>query len=158
MRSRGFTLIELVLVLLIVSVVIGVAAPSLSTFIATHKVTNAANQIVALARHGRAQAIAEGRSYRLNVDATNGTYWLEVQDGAAFKKLGTDNGQRYTLPDGTRATWSGDVGVGAQFVQFFPDGRSDAGGLVLENNTNRRIELGAPSESEMWRVMKDGQP
>ena len=81
----GFTLIELIFVLAILAVVLAVTAPEFRFFIAGRNVANAANKLVALARHGRSMSIAEGRTYRLNFDASDGTLWLDAQSGAEFK-------------------------------------------------------------------------
>ena len=106
---KAFTLIELILVLLILSIAMGVVAPSLSNFLNGRKSTNATNQIVALARHARSQALSEGRVYRLNVDTSAGQFWINAQDGANFSDVLTEHGQRYKLPDGMRASWAADA-------------------------------------------------
>lgn len=106
---RGFTLIELVLVLLILSIAMGVVAPSLNNFLNGRKSTNATNQIVALARHARSQALSEGKVYRLNVDTTSNQFWIDAQDGANFSDVLTEHGQRYKLPDGLKASWAADA-------------------------------------------------
>lgn len=103
--GRGFTLIELVLVMLIVVIAIGVVAPSLSGFLSGRKTVNAVNQILSLARHGRSQALAEGKVYRLNIDTRSNEYWLEIQDGGLYSELSNEHGQRHKLPDGMTATW-----------------------------------------------------
>lgn len=104
-RRTGFTLIELILVMLIVAVIMGIVAPSLRNFLYGRKTANAANMILALAHNGRSKAIMEGRTYRLNVDPNSGTYWLDAQDGADFRELGTSSGQHFKLPEDTKASW-----------------------------------------------------
>ena len=184
--ASGFTLIELVLVLLIISVVMAITAPSLSHFINGRKTSNAANDLIALARHGRSKAISEGRSYRLTVDTTQKKFWLEAQEGANFSELGTDLGQHHAFPDGTTVQWkdapnaavnapantSTNVPTNAQAnplaknaanapanqsIIFYPDGRSDAATLTVTGSAGDEIELGALAESEPWHVIKDGE-
>ncbi len=43
-------------------------------------------------------------------------------------------------------------------VKFYPDGRSDGVNLTLTGSSDEKIELGAPSECEAWRVVKDNRP
>jgi len=188
----GFTLIELIFVLAIICIALAVSAPEFRGFLSGQTTKNVANKIVALARHGRALAISEGRTYRLSVDTSSGTFWLDAQVGAEFKDLGTSNGQHFQIPDGTKAKWYNESGAEVvpaakpvqqqgttapglatltgtaapqgqaqqtgECVQFFSDGRCDMLSLRLTGRNDSEIELGAPSESEMWRVAKDGQP
>jgi prepilin-type N-terminal cleavage/methylation domain-containing protein len=218
--KHGFTLIELVMVLVIIALVVGITAPSLGRFITARKIADAASQINALAHHARNAAIAEGRTYRLVLDEQAGTYWVEAQDGASFVAPGTSLSAHYTLPAGTTARWndaawaanltpmgvspgsmasssssigslgsasgsSQPTGLGASTtgtanssanpaqavnplnkaanaagkdVKFYSDGRSDGSSLILTGSHDERIELGAASESEPWRIVKDNQP
>src|ERR1700733_6283915 len=82
--SSGFTLIELILVLVIIAIIAAIVMPSVSAFSAGRSSQNTASQIVVLANYARAQAAAEGRIYRLNFDTTKQTYWLTAQTRATF--------------------------------------------------------------------------
>ena len=153
-RSSGFTLIELILVMLIVVVVMAVTAPSMRDFLYGRKTANAVNQIVSLAHHGRSKAIVEGRTYRMSLEAASGTFWLDAQDGGDFKELGTESGQRFDLPEGTKAAWViPEGGEPREFVRFYADGRCEPGTLTITGSQGEKIELGAPSESELWHVL-----
>ncbi|MEI6232783.1 MAG: prepilin-type N-terminal cleavage/methylation domain-containing protein [Planctomycetota bacterium] len=174
----GFTLIELIFVMAIICIVLAVSLPEFSGFLAGRSTANAANKIVALARNGRALAISEGRPYRLNVDTASGSFWLNAQVGAEFKEMGSSHGQHFHIPDGTKADWLDENGSpvvskdlplaqgegnekavpATQGVQFFPDGRCEMLTLRLTGRNGSEIDIGAPSETEMWRIAKDGQP
>ena len=105
-RNEGFTLLELILVLLIMGIVMAVAAPSLRGFLAGRKSVNAAAQVAALGQYARTQAISTGDVYRLNVDTLDNAYWLTSQKGSAdFENIASEFGRRFTLPEGTRASW-----------------------------------------------------
>src|SRR3972149_3661562 len=67
-RSVGFTLLELILVMVILSTVLAMAAPSLRGFFASRQIQDAAAQILALTQFARSQAVSEGTTYRLNFD------------------------------------------------------------------------------------------
>ncbi len=57
MRSRGFTLVELLVVMTIGAILIAAAVPSMSWFIATTRAGNAANTMVAAFELARSEAI-----------------------------------------------------------------------------------------------------
>ncbi|MGA2439819.1 MAG: prepilin-type N-terminal cleavage/methylation domain-containing protein [Tepidisphaeraceae bacterium] len=65
-RQSAFTLIELILVMLIVTIMAGILAPSLGRFTAGRAVDNFGRQIVGLSQYARAQAISEARVCYLN--------------------------------------------------------------------------------------------
>ena len=101
--AGGFTLLELIAVLAVVSIVLVLAWPSLRGFVASRQTADAANSMLALTEYARTQAVAEGRPYRLNIDADSGAYWLTVQqDTGDFVQPGTDLGQQFRVPDGAR--------------------------------------------------------
>lgn len=152
--AAGFTLLELVLVLLLISLVMALAVPSLRGFLIGRKSADAVAQVLALAQYARAQAVSTGVAYRLNVDPAKRTYWLTVQKGAAFTDLGTEFGRRFSLPELVEASWLPSAGGTPQeYIDFFPDGRSAAARLRLVDRQGRAFELGARSETEQVTVL-----
>ncbi|MGD0388771.1 MAG: prepilin-type N-terminal cleavage/methylation domain-containing protein [Tepidisphaeraceae bacterium] len=68
-RQSAFTLLELILVMLIITIIAGILAPSLGRFTAGQAVNNFGRQIVGLSQYARAQSISEARVCYLNFDA-----------------------------------------------------------------------------------------
>ena len=99
-RQHGFTLLELVLVMMIVMAALALAAPSMGGWGRTTKVRDAGDQFLAVTRWARSQAIADARIYRLNIDSDAGRYWLTMQEGETFVELGKNFGQAFAVPDG----------------------------------------------------------
>ena len=64
-RQEGFSLIELMVVLLIIVVSVGLAAPSIRDALASNRQQELALAIVRIAREARAQATATGRAHLL---------------------------------------------------------------------------------------------
>ena len=91
--------------MVIICTVLAMAAPSLGGFFGSRQTADAAAQIVALTQLARSQAVAEGRIYRLNLDVEGGTYWLTVQQGGTFERLGSEFGRIFSLPQGTLVSW-----------------------------------------------------
>jgi prepilin-type N-terminal cleavage/methylation domain-containing protein len=123
--AGGFTLIELLMVMVIVSVLAGLIVPKLIGFVSGRSANHAATQIVALARYARAQAISEGRMYRLNVDPSSRQYWLTAETNGEYDAPAGEYGSRYTLPDGVSMETDIPVQDGGTYVAFTPTGRVD---------------------------------
>ena len=92
--------------LLIISIVPAMAAPSLSGFASGRQPADVADNILALTRWAQSQSISQGQSCRLNLDPKTGSYWLTIQDQGAYVSLKTDMGETFQAPQGvTLALW-----------------------------------------------------
>lgn len=98
-RRRGFTLVELVLVLVIVSIVSAIALPKIGAMRDRGAVRSARQQVSSLLATARATAIRQGQSAQLRF--ANNTAWVTatpigggtpvpVGGRAAFTPLGVD--------------------------------------------------------------------
>jgi type II secretion system protein H len=82
MSSNGaFTLIELVLVMVLLTVVFSLMVPSLKGFFQARNLDSEAQRFLALTRFGQSRAISEGVPMILWMDPQAGAYGLEVQAG-----------------------------------------------------------------------------
>jgi len=153
-HPRGFTLVELILVMVLICSILGIAAPSLRGFFVSHQATDAAGQIVALIQLARSQAIADGRNYRFNFDAQAGTYWLTAQDGAAFVNLNSEFGRTFRLPEGASFDPKADPDAAAAgYIEFYPNGTSSAATVRLIGRQGQVVEISSPALTEVFRVV-----
>ena len=152
--GAGFTLLELVLVMMIICTVLAMAAPSLRGFFASRRTTDAAAQIVALTRLARSEAVSKGRIYRLNFDVAAGTYWLTAQEGGTFNRLQTEFGRVFSLPEGTSITWQGTSGdVAREHIEFYPNGRTETAEVRLTGRQGEVVDIACPSATELFQVV-----
>ena len=93
-RVRGFTLIELVLVMTLLIVVISFTAPSLGKFFRGRALDGEARRLLSLSREGQSRAASEGVPVILWVDASSRQYGLE-QDLSYVER--DDKALTYTL-------------------------------------------------------------
>jgi prepilin-type N-terminal cleavage/methylation domain-containing protein len=76
---RGFTLIELILVMALLTIVISLTAPRLSRFFHGRTLDSEARRLLALTRSGQSRAVSEGLPMDLWVDAEQGSFGLEAE-------------------------------------------------------------------------------
>ena len=79
---RGFTLVELVLVMTLLVVMLGYVAPSLSRFFRGRTLDSEARRFVALTRYGQSRAVSDGLPILLWIDANQRVYGLRAQTGS----------------------------------------------------------------------------
>jgi len=153
-RGRaGFTLVEVVVVLVILSLMAAVAVPAFRRMAERDELTDAVGRVEMLFRLARDSAIAGGRAVTVVIDSVTGHVWLDVprqedvSDAAhdAYdpyapvfrmravprREEAVDTGQSLDLPAGVRLEVSR---ARARFT-FAPGGNAFADSLVLRTNT-----------------------
>lgn len=96
-RKKGFTLIELVLVVAMVGIIVAIVLPRLDPFVPRRRLKSAARILSGTISLAYGEAIAKNKVYRLYVDTADDKYWIteageseEDEDtGAAGIRLGT---------------------------------------------------------------------
>jgi type II secretion system protein H len=152
--STGFTLLELILVMVIISTVLAMAAPSLRGFFSSRKIHDAASNILTLIRYARAQAITEGRTYRLNFDHEKGVYWLTSNAHGAFTILNCEFGREFLFPDDTTVMIEKDADKNGneEYIDFFSQGMAETGTITMTDRRGDVIKITSPSPAEIYRI------
>lgn len=149
------TLLELILVMVILSTVLAMAAPSLRGFFASRRSEDTAAQILALTQLARSQAISEGIIYRLNFDTEERTYWLTAQQAGAFVELKTGLGQVFTLPKDIEMELIGiEEDEKDKFLAFTPHGTVTAGTVRLIDRRGQAVEVTCPTVTESFSIVE----
>lgn len=136
-RHRAFTLIELVVVLMILSIVALFAAPRIGGgHLRGARLRSAAVRLAAVAEYARDQAVSQRRTHYFTVDARAGTYayyaeLLEDESGEAKRTVAP-------LPEGIRfegVRTAENERAAASSVEFAltPEGWMDDGVVYLAN-------------------------
>src|SRR5262245_30234164 len=80
---HGFTLVELMLVMALLTIVFALALPALKGFFHGRDLDSEAPRFLSLTRYGQSRAVSEGVPMVLWIDARRGTYGLQQQAGYA---------------------------------------------------------------------------
>jgi type II secretion system protein H len=76
---EGFTLIELILVMTILTIAVSITAPALANFFRGRTQDSEARRLLALIRQGQSRAVSEGVPTELWIDSRNGKFGLETE-------------------------------------------------------------------------------
>ena len=121
-QQLGFSLLEVILVMVMVGLLFTIAAVSVGRSVSGAEVRNAHRAVTAGLRHTRGQAIIQREQQVFMVDADANT-WTAAGDAAT------------KLPEGMGITLntarSELTGENAGGIRFYPDGASTGGSVVL---------------------------
>jgi type II secretion system protein H len=157
-RTGGFTLVELLIVMIIITLIVGAVAPKFAAFTAGRKAADGARQIVSLAQYAHTQAISEGKDYRLNVDATKKAFWITRENDGTFDPPPNDFGRTFVVDDSVQmASDFPSQTSGGEYVTFRPTGRSEPGSVTLTDRNGNSVVVMCPSATEVFHIAKPGE-
>lgn len=143
------------MVMVILSTVLAMAAPSLQGFFGSRQTHDTAAQILALTQLARSQAISEGIVYRLNFSIQERIYWLTAQQAGVFEELETAFGQIFTLPkDMVMELENIEQEDMDMFLQFTPQGTVTAGTVRLIDRRGLALEVTCPTVTESFSIVE----
>ena len=126
----GFTLIELILVMALLSTLMAISAPKLSRYFTGRTLNEETRRFLALTRYGRSEAIGRAVTMELWIDPDQGTYGLEPQ---VIIEEATTEYIAFDLADDL----SFDIGGGSVdedgriSILFWPDGTIDESSIAM---------------------------
>ena len=123
MRCAGFTLVELLVVLIIMSLVMGLVGFSMSRSLTGAKVRASGRDLMAALRYTRLQAVTSRREQRLMVNVDERYYVIPVKN----KRVSFPHGIRVDLLTARSELSAEHTGA----IRFFPDGSSTGGRVTL---------------------------
>ncbi len=130
MNQRGFTLIELVVVTVIIAVGALWLVPNLGAWLPNYRLRSASRDIVSTMRAAQMKAVSNNAQYRVNLDDAEigvaGSYILQRNSGGGW----VNDGALQTLPTGITIN-TGQLPAGR--VIFNPNSTSSAGSVTLQN-------------------------
>ncbi|HZV37068.1 MAG TPA: GspH/FimT family protein [Verrucomicrobiae bacterium] len=131
-HQGGFTLIELVLVMVLLIVVVSIVVPSLEKFLGGRSLDSEARRFLALTRYAQSRAVSEGIPVLLWIDPNGRAYGIAQETGYTD---GDTKAQDFAVADGLSIGMDKSAGTklarGKRIgIRFSPDGSVLADGSV----------------------------
>jgi general secretion pathway protein H len=165
--QRGFTLIELILVLAIAGFIISLVAPAISSTTGLNLKT-AAKRVAAGLRYARSQAVTTGDIYQITFDIdqnemsiermvkgdpyglqTGGARWweenAEEEEGIEASAAQQNEKKNYRLPKGVAIASvvadDEEIAEGEALLEFYPNGSCTGGDVFLMDDKERTYRV-----------------
>ena len=136
-RDQGFTLLELLIVVLVVALVLAVSYPSLSRGSASIRLRTTGRDVLNTFRFAREKAVTEQIGMKITVDREKQTLVLS-------NFLGDDN-RSYAMPEDVKihrlALGDEEVPEGPVIVRFLPNGSSDPIEVLLKSDAGSFLRI-----------------
>ena len=142
MKSRGFTLIELTVVILILGVMLSLIIPRLGE-LGEANLKRSARHLTGMIRFLKDESQARKTVFRLRFDIPEGRYWTEVmtqinEQAVEFKRFSSEIASEGSLSGQTKFR---DVKVSSHpddpYIQFTPDGWVEQAFIYLRDGSDR---------------------
>jgi len=161
MRNRGFVLIELVIVLVLVGFSIALVTPSLTRLSRATELKGTAQKVSSALRYCRSESINKGRIYQILFDSNLREIRIfSVKTETANEEEGVKKvfEKRYTLPGGIDI---GEVKMGfSQYpsdlpvIEFYPNGGSNGGVILLDTPDHKKYRINVDFLTGMVQIEK----
>jgi len=140
-KSKAFSLVEILLVLIIIGIVVALAAPNFSKGYAHFQLDKTADDLLSVSRWAQAMSMGQERVYALSFSQDHRSYNLVCEKSDednvgedVFEPVKGALGRMHVIPDTIRFETQADR------IKFYPDGTIDRAEIKLESS-NQEIKL-----------------
>ena len=139
-KSRGFTLVELMFVIMIFGLVMAASVPSFGRFLQTWKLHGEVDRMAAALRTARSAAVMRNINAVFQFDTDAGTYfYYEDDDRDGTRDTAEYRSATFTLPPGIIID---SQTLGGTTVTFGPRGNTmQSGAIILENGLEKTRQI-----------------
>lgn len=134
-RSAGFSLLELIVVLLLLGLASVLVAPSFTRGLSGIQLETSTRDVITLMRHARSEAIARQQVFRVVLgeeDPLSVKYFLTNDFGETIRERELPKGFQFQVADDLRLPLT---------VSFYPNGRSSGAAFGIKNKRGKSTDV-----------------
>ena len=148
MKEKGFSLIELIIVLILFGLSISLVTPSLSRLSKTMELKGAVKKVTAILHYFRSEAVNKGKVYQVLFDTNSKE--VRVQSPELVERKEEDEKREfrpktYFVPGGIMMkeiqVASPQYPMEVPSIEFYPNGGSNGGSLVLDTEGRKGYKI-----------------
>jgi len=144
-RNKGFSLLELVLVLFLMGLIVGLALPFVVETLDRVKLQSEARQIASTIQFARSEAISKKKLFTFNANIDQNKYWLAIpKEKKIIQSKTLDESVRIRKYKHVEDTLTN----GNFIINFYPLGNSSAGSIHLQSSIDE-------SEATVYAIIID---
>lgn len=144
LRQRGFTLMELMIVVVIIAVMMAVILPSLRGVAENNRLRGSVRELMSLMKYARSEAVFNARTTEVFLDTEKRQYWLDLRTPDPKTGKYNPKGKRTTMERKRTLendVWFGNVEAqnnniidgGIIAIDFYPDGSASPSLITVKN-------------------------
>ncbi len=148
MKARGFSLLELIIVLFVIGFSIALVSPSLSRFSKSVEIKATAQKVSSILRNSRSEAVNRGKICQILFDLKLGAVRVQTimpEDLETEEKKGPSMSKTFSIPDWIQIREMkispGKYPSELPAIEFYPNGGSNGGSFLLEGEGQRQYRI-----------------
>jgi len=147
---KGFALLELIVVIIIISLSLALVSPTLSRFSKTTELKSTAQKIAAILRHSRSEAVHRGRVYQVILQSDLKEVqvkWMEPEEAEEQRETegNRPSPQTFVLPASISIKElelkAPQYGSELPAIEFYPNGGSNGGSFLLQGEAQQGYRI-----------------
>lgn len=147
-KEKGFSLIELIIVLILFGLSVSLVIPSLSRLSKTMELKGAVKKVTAILHAFRSEAVNKGKVYQVLFDANSKEVLVqspEVAEGKEEDEKKEFRPKTYLVPSGVMMkeiqVADPQYPVDLPSIEFYPNGGSNGGSLILDTEGRKGYKI-----------------
>lgn len=136
--EKGFTLIELMIVIALMAILAAIAFPNFREFMVQRRLNGAARQVMSDLMHARMQAVSQNNRFSVTFPSNHVYIILDDDNNNGIADAGEATQTRNIQTDDENAYFDVTLNSTASPITFFPRGNASTGTVTVTNSAGSK--------------------